>query len=186
MIPIRSKKAFVIALVVIAAVVFVLPALAAYRYTAPQQRGDFITHPWRGWSFALAALRVPADSRLKTSGMALRKADWLLRGSAIDPHAVQLLVVGPDSPHTFSQQIAGRTVTATVTPSYRFIWQVQGAIRTLPGHEDSIVLLLDYASGRVLYDVRRDLLPSQVSPTPSPAPVPSGEPTVPAVPSPAT
>ncbi len=172
MIPIRSKKTLFVAVAVIVLVVLALPALAAYRYTAPVQRGEFITHPWRGWSFALAALRVPGDSQLKTSGMALRKADWLLSGTAVEAREVQLLLVERGAPYVLTQRIDDRTVTATVVPSYRFIWQVQGAIHTLPGHNDKVVLLLDYATGRRLYDVRDDLLPSQVHPPATPSPTP--------------
>ena len=93
MIPFRSKRFLVVALVIAALVVFLLPAFVAFRYTAPSQRGDFIRRPWRGWTFAYAALAVPGDAELKTSGMALRKADWVFKGTVVDPREVQLLFV---------------------------------------------------------------------------------------------
>ena len=80
MIRFRDKRFLAVAIVVAALIVFVLPAFVAFRYTAPQQRGQFLTRPWRGWSFAYAALAVPGGAELKTAGMALRKADWLYRG----------------------------------------------------------------------------------------------------------
>jgi uncharacterized membrane protein YfcA len=41
---------FLIVVAVVAALlVLLLPSLVAYRYTAPQQRGEFVTRPWRGW-----------------------------------------------------------------------------------------------------------------------------------------
>lgn len=183
MIRFASKKSIVIAIVVAALVIFALPAFVAYRYTAPQQHDQFVTHPWRGWAFAWAALGVPGDARLKTSGMALRKADWLFKGTAVDPREVQLLYVPKDKPYTFTNAIGDRTVTNTVVPRYRFIWQVQGVVDTLSQRTDTVVALLDYATGQVLYDVRDDLRPSDLVPEPSSTPTPSATPQVELVPS---
>ena len=176
MIRFRDKRFLAVAIVVAALVVFVLPAFVAFRYTAPEQRGQFLTSPWRGWSFAYAALAVPGNAELKTSGMALRKADWVFKGTAVDPREVQLLFVKRKQPYTFTHRIDGRTLTSTVVPTYRFIWQVQGVVETISDSSDTIVALLDYRSGRVLYDVRDDLTPAELAPqpddtaTPSPAP----------------
>jgi hypothetical protein len=176
MIRFRDKRFLAVAIVVAAVVIFALPAFVAFRYTAPEQRGQFLTRPWRGWSFAFAALAVPSNAELKTSGMALRKADWLYKGTVVDPREVQLLFVPRKQPHTFTHSIDGRTITSTVVPSYRFIWQVQGAVDTVSDRTDTIVALLDYASGRVLYDIRDDLTPAELAPPPSdtasPSPVP--------------
>jgi hypothetical protein len=150
----------------------VLPAFVAFRYTAPGQRADFIRQPWKGWAFAWAAVGVPGDAKLKTSGMALRKADWIFKGTAVDPREVQLLFVPKRKPYTFTHRIDGRNVTSSVTPNYRFIWQVQGVIDTISDRTDTIVAMLDYRTGRVLYDVRDDLLPSELSPEPSATPQP--------------
>ena len=68
MIRFRDKRFLAVAIVVAALIVFVLPAFVAFRYTAPEQRGQFLTRPWRGWSFAYAALAVPGGSELKTVG----------------------------------------------------------------------------------------------------------------------
>lgn len=176
MIRLRDKRFLAVAIVVAALLVFVLPAFAAFRYTAPEQRGQFLTHPWRGWDFAYAALAVPGDAKLKTSGMALRKADWLYKGTAVDPRQVQLLFVKREQPYTFAQAIDGRELTSTVIPSYRFIWQVQGAIDTVSDRDDTIVALLDYDTGRVLYDIRDDLTPGELSPAPAATPTPSPAP----------
>jgi hypothetical protein len=176
----RSKRLLVGALVLAALVVFLLPAFVAFRYTAPNQRGDFVRHPWRGWSFAYAAFAVPGDAQLKTSGMALRKADWVFKGSVVDPREVQLLFVPESKPYRLTHSIDGRAITSTVVPSYRFIWQVQGAIDTISDRTDVIVALLDYDTGRVLYNVRDDLLPAQrtkeSTSSPLPEPSPSGTP----------
>lgn len=176
MIRFRDKRFLVVAIVVAALVIFLLPAFVAFRYTAPDERGQFLTKPWRGWSFAWAALAVPGGASLKTSGMALRKADWLYKGTAVDPREVQLLFVHGKQPYTFTHAIDGRTLTTTVVPSYRFIWQVQGTVDTVSDKADTIVALLDYNTGRVLYDVRDDLTPTELTPQPaetaSPSPAP--------------
>jgi hypothetical protein len=172
----RSKRFLVVALALAALAVFLLPAFVAFRYTAPSQRGDFVRHPWRGWSFAYAALAVPGDAELKTSGMALRKADWVFKDTVVDPREVQLLFVPAGRPYRFSHSIDGRVVTSSVTPSYRFIWQVQGVIDTISDRSDTIAALLDYDTGRVLYDVRDDLLPSELGPEPTSSPLPEPSP----------
>jgi hypothetical protein len=171
-----SKKSLVAVIVVAALIVFLVPAFVAYRYTAPSERGQFVTHPWRGWGFAWAALAVPGNAELKTSGMALRKADWLFKGTAVDPREVQLLFVPKGKPYTFTNAIDGRTVTNTVVPRYRYIWQVQGVVDTVSRRSDTTVALLDYATGAVLYDVRDDLRPADLVPEPSTTPHPSGSP----------
>lgn len=176
MVRFRDKRFLVVAIVVAALVLFVLPAFVAFRYTAPEQRGQFLARPWRGWSFAWAALSVPGASELKTSGMALRKADWVYKGTVVDPREVQLLFVRRKEPFTFTHAIDGRTLTSTVVPSYRFIWQVQGVVDTVSGQSDTIVALLDYDTGRLLYDIRDDLTPAELAPQPgdsaSPSPAP--------------
>jgi hypothetical protein len=172
----RDKRFVVVAIVVVTIVVFVLPAFVAFRYTAPEQRWQFLARPWRGWSFAWAALSVPSGAELKTSGMALRKADWLYKGTAVDPREVQLLYVPAERPYTFEHRIDGRSLESTVMPSYRFIWQVQGAVDTVSDKSDTLVAMLDYSTGRVLYDIRDDLTPAELAPPPgdsaSPSPAP--------------
>jgi hypothetical protein len=176
MIRFRDKRFLAVAIVVAALVIFVLPAFVAFRYTAPEQRGQFLSRPWRGWGFAYAALAVPGNAQLKTSGRALRKADWLFKGTAVDPREVQLLFVKRKQPYAFTHSIDGRTLTSTVVPTYRFIWQVQGAVDTISDRDDTIVTLLDYRSGRVLYDIRDDLTPAELAPQPSDATTPSPAP----------
>lgn len=179
----HNTRLWITVAVVAAVVVALLPALVAYRYTAPGQRGEFLSHPWRGWSFLGAALRVPGDSELKTSGEALRKAEWLFKDSVVDPVEVQLLFVKAGEPYAFSQDVAGRQVVAEVTPSYRFIWEVRGTLPggTGPGASPStvVVALLDYETGRLLYDARTDLPPDRLDEPASSTPGASASPPAP-------
>ena len=154
----RNRRFWIIVVVVAVVAVFYLPSLVAFRYTAAAQNTGFLTHPWRSWSFIITALTVPGDSKLKTSGIALRAADRRFRGSSIDPHEVRLLFLPEHKPYTFTHTLGSRTLTTTITPPYRFVWQVSGHIDTVNG-PDTIVALLDYRTGRLLYDVRHDLPP---------------------------
>jgi hypothetical protein len=89
---------------------------------------------------------------------------------------VQLLFVRSERPYTFTHAIDGRNVTSTVVPSYRFIWQVQGTVDTVSDETATIVALLDYNSGRLLYDVRDDLTPAEIAPRPGESASPSTAP----------
>ena len=82
--------------------VFYLPSLVAFRYTAATQSTGFLTHPWRSWSFIATALTVPGDSRLKTSGIALRAPTRASAARPIDPHEVRLLFLPEGKPYTFT------------------------------------------------------------------------------------
>jgi hypothetical protein len=166
----HGRQLLVVTLAVAAVVIFLFPAFVAFRYTAASQRMEFVRQPWRGWAFAAAAVGVPGNSSLKTSGMALRKAGWSFKGSPVDPREVQLLYVPAHKPYSFTHSIGGRALTSTITPSYKFVWQVQGVIDTVPNSHDAIVGMLDYRTGRLLYDVRDDLLPSQLTPEPTTSP----------------
>lgn len=179
----RTKRFWIILIVVVAAFAFYLPSLVAFHYTAATQRTGFLIRPWRSWSFAWSALTVPADSKLKTSGEALRAADAMFANSQVDPHTVRLLFLDEGDPYTFTHEAGGKKVSTTITPPGRFVWQVTGSIDTGAGaRPDTIVALLDYESGKVLYDVRNDLTttpPETPLPATSPAasPPPSGSPT---------
>ena len=98
--------------------------------------------------------------------MALRKADWLFKGTVVDPREVQLLFVRQDNPYTFTHAVDGRRLVTTITPRYRFIWQVRGVVDTVSDSSLAVVALMDYETGRVLYDVRDDLTPSELVPQP--------------------
>jgi hypothetical protein len=149
---------FWVALGLAAAVfVFYFPSLIAYRYTADTQNSAFLSHPWRSWSFLYTAFTVPGDSRLKTSGVAFRKADAAFEGTALSVVQVRLLFLPKNKPYTLSQQLGARRVTVTVLPPYRFVWEVEGTDSAVAGERRLVIMLLDYRSGAVLYDIRKDL-----------------------------
>jgi hypothetical protein len=162
----HGKRFWAIVALVAAIVVFYFPSLLAYRYTASAQSTSYLTHPWRSWDFLFTALTVASDSRLKTSGAAERKAEELFDKTQVDVVQVRLLFLPAHVPYSFEQQLGSRTVTTRITPPYRFVWQVDGTVRSLPGSPQRVVMMLDYRSGAVLYDITSDL--PGVVPSPSP------------------
>jgi len=174
----RSRAFWVLVVVVAVAIVFYLPSLVAFRYTAASQNRAFLTHPWRSWDFIYTALTVPGDSQLKTSGQALRRAISLFAGSGVDPHQVRLLFLPEGKPYTFTHDVGSKSVTTTVTPPYRFVWQVSGSLDKLDPTKTTTIALLDYQTGRVLYDVRSDLPAGTNAPEPSTSGLPSPSPSL--------
>jgi hypothetical protein len=158
-----KSKRFWITLGVCALVfLFYFPSLVAYRYTASSQNTDFLTHPWRSWGFAFAAFTVAGDSRLKTSGAAFRNAEQVFAGSQVRVEEARLLYLPGGATYTFTQPIDGRLLQREITPPYRFVWQIEGRVRTpadsSPDEQAKVIVgLFDYRSGRLLYDVRQDL-----------------------------
>jgi hypothetical protein len=155
----QSKRFWIILIACVAVFVFYFPSLVAFRYTAPPQNVSFLYKPWKSWAFAYTALTVPGDAKLKTSGEALREAQKVWPGPIPKAQEVRVVFVPADEPYTFTHDVAGTDVTTTVTPSFAFVWQVRGEI----GRRDSdtVIGLLDYRTGDVLYDVRDDLGGSQ-------------------------
>ena len=164
---------------VVALVVALLPALVAYRYTSPVQRDDFVSHPWRGWSFVAAALRVPGDSELKTSGDALRKAEWLFKGTADRPaggpapvrHRRRALRISTQEVAGVQRRRRGHAELPVHLGGARHRADAAGGAAAEP--EVAVVALLDYETGRLLYDVRDDLPATSPAPSATPSPAPS-------------
>jgi len=150
--------------------VFYFPSLVAYRYTADSQRTAFLSHPWRSWEFLATALAVPGDAKLKTSGAALRLAESLFNHQEISVDRVRLLFLAKERPYSFSQTVDQLRLGGTVRPPHRFVWEVEGRIRSLPDTGRITVMLLDYRSGRVLWDARDYLGGGSPAPTASPSP----------------
>jgi len=163
-----SKRFWVTVVVCVAALVFYFPSLVAFRYTASPQNVAFLYQPWKSWSFAFTALTVPGDARLKTSGDALREAEKIWPGPLLDVGEVRVLFLKEGEPYTFTHDVLGDDITTTVTPTYDFVWQVRGTIGR--NDTDTVIGLLDYRTGEVLYDVRNDLPASMSAPlSPTPA-----------------
>jgi len=167
----RSKLFWISMALVLAIIVFYLPSLVAYRYTADAQNQTFLTHPWRSWRFVVSALTVPGDSQLKTSGAAFRAADEVYKDSEVDVVAAQLLYLPVGKPYTFTpliddnsdegpasaqreEVVTALSEPATIEPTFRFVWQIEGYYGRGVGAPEAIVAMLDYRSGSLLWDIR--------------------------------
>jgi hypothetical protein len=167
----RSKLFWALVALALAIVVFYLPSLVAYRYTADAQNSSYLSHPWRSWRFVVAALTVPGDSQLKTSGTAFRAADEHFDRTEVDVVAAQLLYLPVDEPYTFTPLVgdgsggdgvpdgdatllAALEQPVTIVPPFRFVWQIEGFYGRGEDAPETVVAMIDYRSGKVLWDVR--------------------------------
>jgi len=163
---------WVAVVLLVLACAFYLPSLVAYRYTGDAQNAGFLNHPWRSWSFIFSVLTVPGDSKLKTSGTAFRKAEELFDGTSVDVLQVRLLFLSAGERYSFTQELSGRRLTTSIVPPYRFVWEVDGEVTDVTGRQRLVVMLLDYRSGAVLYDILKDIRGHERPPSPLPGPGP--------------
>jgi hypothetical protein len=163
----QSKRFWIILIACVTVFAFYFPSLVAFRYTAPPQNVTFLYRPWKSWSFAYTALTVPADAELKTSGEALRAAEKVWPEPQFNAREVRVLFLNEGRPYSFTHDVLGDEVETTITPTYDFVWQVRGTIGR--DDTDTVLGLLDYRTGDVLYDVRDDLGGSAATPGPTPA-----------------
>lgn len=145
----RRRAIGVIAGVVAVAAVWV-PSLVARTYTTEAQPIDFLSRPDKGWRFLYDTVRLSRHARLGTDGAALQRAKQVWPRASQDVELVYLVrpVTLPVTPGGHSVPLALRTVR----PRTRLTWFVYGR---LGGRARQVVGLLDYRSGRVIWDLRR-------------------------------
>jgi hypothetical protein len=132
-------------IVVLAAAVLVYgPAELALRATGPGEPVSFLTQPQQGWSFMLDALDAVGSARAGTPAQARVLAVRAFAGTAVLPERVDLLYV-PD----LRVPVGGgrRPLVAKA----KLVWRVSG--QTRPGGPVQTVGLLDFATGRLTYNV---------------------------------
>jgi hypothetical protein len=135
-----------LAVVVIGALVYV-PAELARRSTGPGEPVDFLSHPLDGWRFVVAVAQerggAAADDPAAARRIALRTFD----DGTLRPERVALLWL-PD------RRVRLRTLqgSAEVPTNSRLVWKVTG--RRGRDGPDVAVGLIDFASGKVIYDGR--------------------------------
>ena len=171
----QSKRFWIILIACVTVFVFYFPSLVAFRYTAPPQNVTFLYQPWKSWSFAYTALTVPGDAELKTSGEALRTAEKVWPEPQFNAREVRVLFLDEGRPYPFTHDVLGNEVETTITPTYDFVWQVRGTIGR--DDTDTVLGLLDYRTGDVVYDVRDDLGGPPATPGATPAASASPTPT---------
>ena len=132
--------------VVLAGTVIYLPAELARRATAADEPVSFLSRPAEGWRF-LIAVAGDGDSAAGTPSKARRLALSAFDDGNLRPAAVELLWL-PDRHVRLSTMQGSRDLTT----NSRLVWNVTGRV----GASDRLVSvgLIDFASGKVIYDGR--------------------------------
>lgn len=128
------------------AVVYV-PAELARRSTGPGEPVDFLSHPLEGWRFIVEVTRERSDAVAGTPAAARTIALHSFDDGVLRPERVSLLWL-PD------ESVRLRTLqgSAVVSTNSRLVWKVTG--RRGRSGPDVALGLIDFASGRVIYDGR--------------------------------
>lgn len=124
------------------------PSLVARTYTTSAQPIDFMSRPDKGWRFLYDTVRLSRHARLGSEGPALETARRIWR--RVDH--VELVYL--ERPVTIPVPPGGLAPPRSrpVRPRTRLSWFVHGRIGNRPRQ---IVGLIDYRSGRVVWDLRR-------------------------------
>jgi hypothetical protein len=135
-----------LAVAVLGAVVYV-PAELARHSTGPGEPVDFLSHPLEGWRFVVEVARDRGDAVAGTPAAARAIALHTFDDGVLRPERVSLLWL-PD------ESVRLRTLqgSAVVSTNSRLVWKVTG--RRGRSGPDMALGLIDFASGRVIYDAR--------------------------------
>ena len=145
----RRRVVGVIVGVVALALVW-LPSLVARTYTTSAQPIDFLTRPDKGWRFLVDTVRLSRSARLGSEGQALARAKGFWRRA----ESVELVYLEhPVTVPVAAGGIAPPPRARLVRPRSRLTWFVTG--RITPARPRQIIGLIDYKSGRVIWDLRR-------------------------------
>jgi hypothetical protein len=128
-------------------VVVYLPAELALRSTGPGEPVDFLSHPLEGWRFVAAVARERGGAAAGTPAAARAVALRTFDDGRLRPERVSLLWLPDESIRLRTLQ--GSTLVST---NSRLVWKVTG--RRGPRGPDVALGLIDFASGRVIYDGR--------------------------------
>lgn len=124
------------------------PSLVARGYTTSAQPIDFLARPDKGWRFLYDTVRLSRHARLGSEGPARETANRIWR----HVEAVELVyLVGPVTIPIPPGGLAPAR-PQRVRPRSRLTWFVEGRVS---GRARQIIGLMDYRSGRVIWDVRR-------------------------------
>jgi hypothetical protein len=158
----RGRRRWVVAVVaaVVALGVLWAPSLVARHYAVGAASADILTRPDKGWQFLYHVMRLSRHAQLGSGSSAMDQADELWPGPPA--RAVSVRLVYLDGPLTVAvppggtRPAAGRRVAR---PRSELAWLVTGRVRRLVGGTLRIgprqtIGLLDYRSGRVVWDIR--------------------------------
>lgn len=124
------------------------PSFVAQSHTTSAQPIDFLTRPDKGWRFLIDTVRLSRRAKAGTEGAALTTAKRVWRRTErVELVYLEDPVTIPVPPGALSPPAARRTVR----PRSRLTWFVHGRVGV---RARQIVGLIDYRSGRVIWDVR--------------------------------
>ncbi len=127
------------------------PSLVARSYTTSAQPIDFLTRPDKGWRFLYDTVRLSRNAKLGSDGAALQRARQLWPRV----EAVELVyLVRPVTVPVVTGGLTPPLRARRVRPLSSLTWFVPGRIG---GRPRQVVGLVDYRSGRVIWDLRRVL-----------------------------
>ncbi len=141
-----------VALIAGAAVVIAwIPSFVATAYSV-QPAGEVLANPANGWAFLWDSVTASRNPRLGTPDVAMQEAAQLWAGSPAVAADVSLKSL--PSPWTVPVPDGGAHPRAghdVVAPADPLQWVVQGRVN---GGPDQVIGLLDYRTGRVVWDIR--------------------------------
>lgn len=148
----RGRVALAVALVIVAAIA-VVPTLVAERYAdGPGGAEVGSARLDRGWEFLYHAVRLSRGARLGSEDFAVARARSAWAGPPAVADDVELVYMdGPFDvpvPPGGTHPAPGR---GRAEPTSRLGWVVHGSVR---GGPRQMIGLLDYASGRVAWNIR--------------------------------
>jgi hypothetical protein len=146
---VTRRRAIGVTAGVVALVALWTPSFVARTYTTSAQPIDFLTRPDKGWRFLYDSVRLSREAPLGSEAAA--------RGAArrIWPRSEAVELVYLDGPVTVPVTPGGllpRPRARVVRPRSPLTWFVHGRIGNRPRQ---VVGLIDYRSGRVIWDLRR-------------------------------
>ncbi len=124
------------------------PSLVARTYTTSAQPIDFLSRPDKGWRFLYDTVRLSRGAKLGSEGPARETANRVWRRvDAVDLVYLVRPVTIPIPPGGLTPPRPQR-----VRPRSRLTWFVEGRIGN---RARQVIGLIDYRSGRVIWDLRR-------------------------------
>jgi hypothetical protein len=142
----RSSLFWAVLAVALAGTLVYAPAYVAERATDGGPV-SFMSRPQEGWRFLAAVVPAIGDARAASAERAAAIAVRAFAGTSVRPTRVGLLFL-PERRLAVGSGKERHTVTAKRT----LVWKVAG--RTRPGGRVRTVALIDFESGRLVYDVR--------------------------------
>lgn len=152
----RRRRALVIAAGTGAVAVVFAPSVVANHYASgPGGADGVLGRPDRGWEFVIDAVRESRDAQLGSSQSADERAREVWAGGIARAESVRLTWMnGPFAVPVPEGGVAPAPGNARVTPASPFGWVVRGRVR---GGTPQMIGVLDYRSGRIVWNIRRGL-----------------------------